>query len=882
MKKQFIFWIFLSVILSANEELVSENTNQNISVYLDEKQSDKEISQMNSNGRYDKDFNTDISKYKKVSLMDVVLETVSNSALLKASREQVIQSEIKLKDAIAGYYPTFGFESQTGRTQSASKSNDYYFKYYNDRNYKLIFNQNIYSGGETTNNVKSLEKELNVAKNKYNLVLQEEITKAIKAYFDVVFAYRTVLASENNMKNLNRILEIVTIKYDNGAATIGDLTAIKANVSNAQTALTKVRSKLVESIRYYEYIVGNNYVETLPYEKNFNINVSTFDLLYERGLKRNRTILNYYESIESEKYNLKSKESTFSPKLDFEVSVDNIMEQEDATTREKDFNALIKLTYNFYNGGRDKNKILTSFSAIRELNFKLDEEKKKLKWNISKLFTSIKSTNESLKSNISEVISLRKMVEAYWDEFNLGQQDLQSLLQGHKQLNAAEIELIKYESGNITDFFTLLGYTGDLLVFFDMDPEHSKFIDFSKSNYTQNVYIDDKFLTEKEKIEREEEQKKDEELKNSLAGKAIKDENINNFIKSFLLANDDFYTIEMGTFNNQEDATAFIKANNLDTSSFAYSTVNNFILNSKIIHGIYQNADIAKIEMNKLSKANSQKSLVLKKVNDAKQAYNDYIAGLKVKAPPVEIKIVEKTNTIEKIKQEKKPEVFQFNEAIKLDFLNANLESYTINITSLNDKKELEKILIENASLYDNSYEFDYFNGTQLIRWNYGIYKTYDEAQSVIQSLGDKGVLFYPTVQKVSKELELYNSNILPTKQIEPEKKVEFEYIDVSSKTEYKEAVPLKDYVQVKEKPIENKIQNLMKSLDQQNVIEKINVPVENKVEEKAVSIESNSKQVEIADDIKKEKKSNPIGGESKPNKFIDDEVRIIPSSELK
>jgi adhesin transport system outer membrane protein len=50
-----------------------------------------------------------MTNYKKVSLMDVVLETVSNSDLLKASREQVIQSEIKLKDAIAGYYPTFKF-----------------------------------------------------------------------------------------------------------------------------------------------------------------------------------------------------------------------------------------------------------------------------------------------------------------------------------------------------------------------------------------------------------------------------------------------------------------------------------------------------------------------------------------------------------------------------------------------------------------------------------------------------------------------------------------------------------------------------------------------------------------------------------------------------
>ena len=223
---------------------------------------------------------------------------------------------------------------------------------------------------------------------------------------------------------------------------------------------------------------------------------------------------------------------------------------------------------------------------------------------------------------------------------------------------------------------------------------------------------------------------------------------------------------------------------------------------------------------------------------------------------------------------------------MKLEFLNADPESYTINVTSLNDKKGLETILIEKPSLYEKSYEFDYFNGTQLLRWNYGIYQTYDEAQNAIQSLGDSGVLYYPTVQKVSKEQELYNSNILPAKN-EPEKKPEFEYIEESSKTEYKEAVPLKDYVQEKpleieklllnEKtvPTENKIKDLMQKLDEEkpqdkivNTFEKL---IEDKIEEKIIPIEK------IEPKVKDVVKIDPIGGDSKPNKLIDDEVRIIP-----
>ena len=777
MNKQLIFiTIFFGILLSANEDAFIKNYNENLNI------AEPEI--LKNNYFFENKEYLDISKYKKVSLMDVVLETISNSDLLKASREKVIQSELKLKDAIAGYYPTLNLESETGRTKSTSYGSSEKYKYYDDRNLKFILSQNIYSGLETTNTIKSLEKKLSVEKNQYEILLQEQITKAIKAYFDVVFSHKSVLASERNMIKLNKILEIITIKYDNGAATIGDLTAIKANVSNSETQLTKVKSKLTESMKYYEYIVGEKYYQTLPYEKNFNINISSFDLLYERALTRNSTILNYYNLIESEKFNLKSKESSFSPKLDFEVSLDNILDQEDYKGREQDLNAKLKFTMNLYNGGKDQNKILTSYSSIRALNFELNEEKKKLKWNIAKLFTSIQSTNESLKSNISEIVSLRKMVDAYWEEFNLGQQDLQSLLQGYKQLNSAEIELIKNESSNTIDLFSLLGYTGDLLSFFDLDPVHPKYIDFSKSNYSQNVYIDDKFLNEKERNEKEYEKRKDEEFKRLLANQKLKDINIDNFIKNFMLANDEFFTLEIGKFKNNKEATDFIKNNNLDMNSFAFDIIENSIVTSKISHGIFSNMELAKASKDKLSEKYKNSQIIIKKIKDVKKHYSEYISGLKINLPKPEIKIIEKINTIEKIKQ-KKESVFVFDQDIMNKFLNADDDLYTIHITSFSENKYLENILSNNINLYSNSYVYTYSNGRILIRWNYGIYKTYEDAQEAIKDLGEVANSYYPVVQKISKEKELYNSYSKPKE--EDIKEVEFEYIDVSSKTEYKD-----------------------------------------------------------------------------------------------
>ena len=78
MKKKLVFLIFLSVILSADEKnLIDSNSKENLSVYVDEQQrNNNNLKEINIASKYLKDDNTDISKYKKVSLMDVVLETI--------------------------------------------------------------------------------------------------------------------------------------------------------------------------------------------------------------------------------------------------------------------------------------------------------------------------------------------------------------------------------------------------------------------------------------------------------------------------------------------------------------------------------------------------------------------------------------------------------------------------------------------------------------------------------------------------------------------------------------------------------------------------------------------------------------------------------------
>ncbi len=591
-----VFFLFLTSIYALEEQLISDTKKLNRvdgkkdvidSIKKDFKVIKKKVKLMplvNPD-----DLNSYDTKLKRVKLIDVVLESLSNSDLLKSKKENVIKYEIKVNNAISEFYPKLDYEYSYGRTVTEpSGTPGKRFKFYNNKSYKISLKQNLFSGGGDYFNLKSVQKKLEVAKNQYKIALEDNIKKTLGVYFEVAFNHRAIMVNERNMEVLKKILEIVTIKYENGAASISDLESIKANVASAKTKLVNIKSKLFEALQEYEYLVGDNLKNTLPYEKFFDINISTPDKLYERALNNNRDLINYYESIKAEILNEKKAKAAFKPEVDFELSYKKKIDAEDLQITEDDLVGTLKFKYNIYNANKDNNKVLEVHSTIRDLRYRLSNEKRKIKWNLNKYYNAVKSSNDALESTKEEILASRKMVSSHWDMFKLGEQDLNTLLLGQRQLNSAETNLVEYEEKYAKDIFRIFMLTGDLLSYFDVDPENPKFVDFSNSNYKNTILAkdgDELLIDEIKDLEKKEKVKEVE-----LAQPSI-NENINNYLKDFSSFDDESYMIEISSFSNIYDTYEFIKDNDLSKNSFTYDTLENLNVETKIVHNNFDNFD---------------------------------------------------------------------------------------------------------------------------------------------------------------------------------------------------------------------------------------------------------------------------------------------------
>ncbi len=686
--------------------------------------------------------------YKKVSLKRVILEALSSSNKLKAEKEKLlIQSNIDYNNVNNSYLPVVGFQIDTKHTNSKTVEDKTKGIRENSTSredkFKLLLEQLLYSGGSIEYKIKAQKAKLQISKMQYEMTVNDVITVAIKAYFELLFNHEKVVLANKNMTKLKKILSISQVKYDSGAINVGDLSAIKATVANSQTALNDLQSDLADSIDYYIYVLNDNFKHTKPYQKSFNLTLDSYKDLKDEILIKNLALMNHRLVILSKKHTLKRYKSLFKPEVHLEVAVDHLFQQDNFIDEQDSLSAKVVYRQNLYNQNKDVNKIIKTHSSIKEKEYLYKEDIKKITWDASRLYNTIKTLGKSLKSSKEEIRSLNKMVGIYWDGFQLGEQDMQVLLQGHRQLMDAELQLLGFKENYLISVFTVLDQTNKLASYFDIDPFSTSFVDYSSvASIIKPIKFESK---NKQNINLK---------KNSYLDhvKRYSYDDIVNFKDKFLIAKNNSYTVVISDFNNNYDAYKYIKSNNLYKSAFAYDSIKkNGTLNQKnlnknvqirtyIARGIYKNKKEAKHAILKMK--NKKYKFVVHKTSYVKKLYSAYISGLQTNVSPYIIKNVPK-------------KVFQTDIEFKNEFLKADENAYSINISSLSNIKQAER-LITDQNITHNSLVFKYGRNGEWVKVMYGLFDTYSQALDALNNKSEIKNKYHPIIEKIKLKQDLY------------------------------------------------------------------------------------------------------------------------------
>ncbi len=398
-----------------------------------------------------------------LTLKEALLKALNKSNKISSAKEKVVQAQRKLDQKKAGYKPRVILYATGGQSYQHIRGEDGLEHNYANGSAELSLTQNIYSGGKVSNSIKKEEENLKVATYKFRSLLEEEMINIIDSYLSIIYEEKSIYKNRENMKSLHKILDIVTIKEENGASTKGDLNYIKSNVENASSALIKAESKYQNAISYYEYFVGNINENNFPIQEDFNFTLNDKNNTLLTMQMHNAKIGSIKAQIEAQRYDLNVKKAPFKPNLDLILSAKQKRTKSENEPNEDRANAVLSLSYNLYNGGKDKAALLLAKSQIAELKYKLIDLKESTIFNTIQMHDNLSSSKNSLAHIQKEVKANKKVTASYWNAFKYKEQDIQALLLAQRALNRSELDEIKEKKNYILGYYKLLAQTGELL-----------------------------------------------------------------------------------------------------------------------------------------------------------------------------------------------------------------------------------------------------------------------------------------------------------------------------------------------------------------------------------------------------------------------------------
>jgi adhesin transport system outer membrane protein len=360
-----------------------------------------------------------------------------------------------------GYYPTLDLSGNIGtETTSRSSSDDITL---NVSESSLTLNQNLFNGFGTKHEIELKKAKLKSSAYSYIEKANDVIFKFVKSYIDLLRSKELLEIEKKNVSIHEEIYKDTKKQYKSGIGRLSDLKEVFSKLSlaysNYLSEENNYKDKAVSFHKFYGRYIDAQQLQKPAIEWKIP---QTFKETLLKAMQNNPSIIVQNYEFQAAKAYFRSTQKSFYPKIDLELkakSSKNIGGSEsDVDTR----SALLKFSYNLFNGGRDAKEVQIQKSLVLKQN----EQKSQIKREIIENANLSWNSYEILKKQIDFLRKYKKSseakIESYKNEFDLGRRSLLDLLSAQDDYIDAKRKEINAEYDLMYAKFRILDSLGEL------------------------------------------------------------------------------------------------------------------------------------------------------------------------------------------------------------------------------------------------------------------------------------------------------------------------------------------------------------------------------------------------------------------------------------
>ena len=410
-------------------------------------------------------------------LQNTVKEALANHPDVNAAINSRYSSEQELRAAQGGYLPSLNLNAEAGRknvddatTRAAGRNNGLT---QSPNEATLSLEQNVFNGFATNSEV--ARQKATVDSRAYGVMNTSESTAyaVIQAYFDVLQREEFVRLAEDDLANHERIYDQIKLRTDQGVGRSGDFMQAEARLAQARNNLLTEQTNLEDAKTTFVSVTGMD-PQGLSQPESIDSHLPTsLEEAKSRMEKNNPLLKSANADIEAAHQQYEASKSTFYPRVDVELSrgISNNTDTTRAHTEE--WEAMVKLHYNLYQGGSDKANMNSRAYLHKQAQDVRNNTLRQLNQELRLAWTALQNARAQLPSAEEYADRSVKVRTAYQDQFSLGERTLLDLLDSENEVFSSKRRLVELRYLAMTSGYRISERTGELMNILKITPPPS-------------------------------------------------------------------------------------------------------------------------------------------------------------------------------------------------------------------------------------------------------------------------------------------------------------------------------------------------------------------------------------------------------------------------
>lgn len=383
------------------------------------------------------------------------------------------------KQARAGYFPKIDIDSSYGyqRTNNSSTRNrdsrntgDGPYRGLWQADSEITVNQMLFDGFDTKNESKRQYYRRKSASYRVFETVEFTAMNTIRAYMDVLkFTHLVDLGAKNVKTNKGYLAQMnERLKFKSGS--MADVQQVQSRLSLALARQSAALNSLSDARAEYYRVVGIKPSELDKQNLPEAPLPEALTTAIETAIQTHPAIKITQNDVVVAEALAKRQKADLYPTLDFELGANTNKNTDGTRNYDSEYNALINLSYNLYNGGED-------LARYREHLKRLDEAKEAHRQTLQDVernltlswerFIHAKDRNQHF---TNQEKAATQVLEAYQDQFRVGRRTLLDLLDSENELFTARVSQTNAYYNMLNNYYQIMTDTGQLLSHLELAP----------------------------------------------------------------------------------------------------------------------------------------------------------------------------------------------------------------------------------------------------------------------------------------------------------------------------------------------------------------------------------------------------------------------------